>query len=57
MNKDIYQHRRHNKNLLMVHLIFVTRYRKKLFYGANSEMISNSIFLTSARHIIGISGA
>ena len=26
---DIYQHRRHNKNLLMVHLIFVTKYRKK----------------------------
>ena len=29
-----YQHRRHNKNLLRVHLIFVTKYRKKLFYGA-----------------------
>ena len=27
---DIYQHRRHNKNLLMVHLIFVTKYRKKI---------------------------
>lgn len=26
---DIYQHRRHNKNLLMIHLIFVTKYRKK----------------------------
>ena len=31
--KDIYQHRRHNKNLLMVHLVFVTKYRKKLFCG------------------------
>ena len=27
--KIIYQHRRHNKNLLMIHLIFVTKYRKK----------------------------
>ena len=26
---DIYQHRRHNKNLLMIHLIFVTKYRNK----------------------------
>ena len=32
MNKQ-YQHRRHNKNLLMVHLILVTKYRKKLFNG------------------------
>ena len=31
--KDTYPHRRHNKNLLMVHLIFVTKYRKKLLYG------------------------
>ena len=30
---DIYQHRRHNKNLLMVHLIFVTKYRKKIVLG------------------------
>lgn len=25
---DRYQHRRHNKNLLMAHLILVTKYRK-----------------------------
>lgn len=30
---DIYQHRRHNKNLLMVHLLFVTKYRKPLLTG------------------------
>ena len=29
----LYQHRRHNKNLLMVHLIFVTKYRHRLLYG------------------------
>lgn len=28
-----YQHRRHNKNLLMAHIILVTKYRKKLFFG------------------------
>ena len=29
----IYQHRRHNKNLLMVHLIFAAKYRKALLFG------------------------
>ena len=42
--KNIYQHRRHNKNLLMIHLIFVTKYRKKLFYGSFREYIKQSIF-------------
>lgn len=32
-DEQLYQHRRHNQNLLMVHLIFVTKYRKKLFYA------------------------
>lgn len=26
--KDIYQHKKHNKNLLMVHIILVTKYWK-----------------------------
>ena len=50
MNKDIYQHRRHNKNLLMVHLIFVTRYRKKLFYGEFRNDIKQYIFDTCKAH-------
>lgn len=29
----VYQRRRHNKNLLMVHFIFVTKYRHRLLYG------------------------
>ena len=29
----VYQRRRHNKNLSMVHLIFVTKYRHRLLYG------------------------
>ena len=28
----VYRRRRHNKNLLMVHLIFVTKYRHRLLY-------------------------
>lgn len=28
-----YRHRSHNKNLLIVHLIFVTEYRHRLLYG------------------------
>lgn len=29
----MYRHRRHNKNLLMVHLIFVNKYRHRLLHG------------------------
>ena len=43
-NGNLYQHRRHNKNLLMVHLIFVTKYRKKLFYGNFREAVKQYIF-------------
>ena len=42
--KTRYQHRRHNKNLLMAHLIFVTKYRKKLFYGSVRESIKQRFF-------------
>lgn len=31
--KDKYQHRAHNKNLLYVHLIFSIKYRKSLLFG------------------------
>lgn len=50
---DKYQHRRHNKNLLMVHLIFVTKYRKRYYLGI-LIMMSNNIFLTYAKKGIGI---
>lgn len=48
--KDIYQHRRHNKNLLMVHLIFVTKYRKKLFFGTFRDDIKQCLFETCQKH-------
>ena len=40
---DNYQHRRHNKNLLMVHLIFMTKYRKPLLKGALKNDIKQYI--------------
>lgn len=48
--EDIYQHRRHNKNLLMVHLIFVTKYRKKLFYGNFRDDIKQYLFETCTKY-------
>lgn len=49
-NDSLYQHRRHNKNLLMVHLIFVTKCRKKLFYGSFRDDIKQYIFDVSKNH-------
>lgn len=50
-NETLYQHRRHNKNLLMVHLIFVTKYRKKLFYGNFAASIGQ-VSQTTIEHYI-----
>jgi len=47
---DQYQHRRHNKNLLMVHLIFATKYRKALLTGAIREDIKQLLFDISCEH-------
>ena len=43
---DISQHRRHNKNLLMIHLIFVTKYRKKLLLGDFRDSVKQYLFDT-----------
>lgn len=37
ISNDGYQHRRHNKNLLMIHMIFVVKYRKQLLLGSIRE--------------------
>lgn len=51
MNKEqIYQHRRHNKNLLIVHLILVTKYRKKLFYSQFKDDVKQYIYDTCKQH-------
>lgn len=49
-NSDHYQHRKHNKNLLMVHIIFVTKYRKSLFYHAFRCDIKQYLFETCKRY-------
>ena len=40
----MYQRRRHNKNLLMIQIVFVTKYRKKLFYGRFSDAVKQYIY-------------
>lgn len=47
---DIYQHRRHNKNLLMVHLIFATKYRKRILFSNFREDIKQFIFDSCVSH-------
>ena len=45
-----YQHRRHNKNLLMVHLIFATREHKKMLlhhYWKEKTLWSDGYFAAS----------
>ena len=49
-NEKQYQHRRHNKNLLMVHLIFVTKYRKRLFYGEFRNDIKQYVYDTCKKY-------
>ena len=49
-NTDIYQHRRHSKNLLMVHLIFVTKYRKDLFFGEFRNDIKQYMYETCVKY-------
>ena len=44
MNETMYQRRRHNKNLLMIHIVLVTKYRKKLFYGRFSDAAKQYIY-------------
>lgn len=41
---DGYHHRGHNKTKLLVHLIFVTKYRKPLLSGSIDNDIKQSIF-------------
>ena len=50
MQTNRYQHRRHNKNLLMVHLILVTKYRKTLFTGRFRDDIKQYIYDICKEH-------
>ena len=44
ISNDGYQHRRQNKNLLMMHVIFVVKYRKQLLFGTICEDVMQYIF-------------
>ena len=50
INDRYYQYRRHNKNLLMVHLIFITKYRKQLLMGDINNDIKQLIFNCRESH-------
>ncbi len=50
LNADVYQHRRRNKNLLMVHLIFVTKYRKELLLGELRDDVKHSLYETCVKY-------
>ncbi|MEE1411914.1 MAG: IS200/IS605 family transposase [Bulleidia sp.] len=45
-----YQHRRHNKNLLMAHIILVAKYRKPILTGSIREDIMQSVYDTCKRY-------
>ena len=45
-----YQHRRHNKNLLMAHLIFATKYRKPLLSGPFRQDIKQYLYEICVRN-------
>ena len=47
---SIYQHRRHNKNLLMVHLIFAAKYRKALLFGTFRTDVKQYMFDACIEH-------
>ena len=47
---NIYQHRWHNKNLLMVHLIFATKYRKALLFGTFRTDVKQYMFDACIEH-------
>lgn len=50
MLNDGYQHRRHNKNLLLVHIILVTKYRKPLLAGSFRKDVMRCIYDACFRH-------
>lgn len=47
---DSYQHRRHNKNLLVAHIVFVTKYRKKIMFGYFNLYLKQVLFDICVKH-------
>lgn len=49
-DKDGYHHRSHNKTKLLVHLIFVTKYRKPILTGNFRDAVKQQVFESVKRH-------
>lgn len=49
-DKDGYHHRSHSKTKLLVHLIFVTKYRKAILTGSFGADVKQLIFESAKRH-------
>lgn len=49
-DRDGYHHRAHNKTRLLVHLIFVTKYRKPILSGSIRQNTKQLIFESARRH-------
>lgn len=47
---DQYEHSRHAKFLLQVHIILVTKYRKTLFVGGIADDVKNYMYEVSIRY-------
>ena len=50
MKGNRYRHRKHSKGILQVHLIFVTRFRKKLLAGDLGNACKQALFESASRH-------
>lgn len=48
--RGLYQHRRHNKNLLMAHIVFVTKYRKQILADTIRIDVMQCVYDTCERY-------
>lgn len=48
--KSTYDHRKHCKGFLKAHLIFVTKYRKRMLTGEMANAVKQSLYDSAVRH-------
>lgn len=49
-DSDGYHHRGHNKTKLLVHLVFATKYRKRILTGGFAADVKQLVFKSAKRH-------
>ena len=54
--QDGYHHRGHSKTKLLVHLVFVTKYRKLILTGSFGIDVKQMLFESAKRHHLVYSG-